>query len=864
MLRCHADAREHIDELARRAHDGALLIMGEVGSGKSALLGEALERYGNAASLVRVNGGESHWPLSGVAALMAAVGDPRTAEFTGRFVLRSDDDAALGEAAAELLALLRGLGLPRTLLLVDDIDRMDAVSREIVGYMAGHLAGSGIRLVATTTELSPDEPLAGLPSTVLPRLDEHDIADLAPAGIDAGTLRILGAASGGNLATFTSLLGSLSEDQFAGRDALRLPPRPGPPAWAALAQTTRRLGAAHAEVLDRLATAPLHVRRAVSAWADDAEDALEELIDLGVAREKGGFVALVDPLVRSALSDALPARARRELHGRLTDGCGSLLEAWHASWADPSRDMRAPLVEAAVEAARLGHADAAVEFADRAIRPGRHGLARALTELAEELLARGESELADRYLRIASADRRADIDDRVRLATARLRADYLTGRGADAHEVPTARADPELVVRWTASFAAIAAARGDVAAARGPLARLEELSAAEPTGPTRSLAALARSLLAGAASGRPTPSDDERDPLALALHARAAIFAEDYAAGRSLIGRLARELDEASRMWTGWLTSLAIDCAARAGRIGEALELARDWGARHPDDAGPPGLVPISAWTRLADDDLVGADAVLAAWTDGGAARAGPLPTARGLLLRAELARLQGDDDTACELLLLADALTAQLDDPALCRHLPELAEVLMSTGRVAAAQQAARRLLAAATTHPSRWAVLAAARAAVATAAAPELRARYAEALSLHRPDDSGFELGKLRLVASRRLADAGAASEAERAAADARIAFAGAGARPWAASPTSVALAAGAAERSAERLSPLLAELTPDERAVVELVVRGLHNKEIASTLFLSVRTVELRLTRIYRKVGARSRAHLVSLMS
>jgi len=64
--------------------------------------------------------------------------------------------------------------------------------------------------------------------------------------------------------------------------------------------------------------------------------------------------------------------------------------------------------------------------------------------------------------------------------------------------------------------------------------------------------------------------------------------------------------------------------------------------------------------------------------------------------------------------------------------------------------------------------------------------------------------------------------------------------------------------------RTAAQLELLSADERAVADLVVRGLHNKEIAAALYLSVRTVELRLTHIYRKVGARSRAHLVSLMS
>ncbi|TPW98381.1 helix-turn-helix transcriptional regulator, partial [Schumannella luteola] len=126
--------------------------------------------------------------------------------------------------------------------------------------------------------------------------------------------------------------------------------------------------------------------------------------------------------------------------------------------------------------------------------------------------------------------------------------------------------------------------------------------------------------------------------------------------------------------------------------------------------------------------------------------------------------------------------------------------------------------------------------------------------------PDDSGFELGRLHRTAARRLAAAGAARDAERAAADARIAFAGVGAAPWVR-----AVGTPVPEDGARAAAPArLGELSAEERAVAELVVRGLHNKEIAATLYLSVRTVELRLTRIYRKVGARSRAHLVAIMS
>jgi len=51
----------------------------------------------------------------------------------------------------------------------------------------------------------------------------------------------------------------------------------------------------------------------------------------------------------------------------------------------------------------------------------------------------------------------------------------------------------------------------------------------------------------------------------------------------------------------------------------------------------------------------------------------------------------------------------------------------------------------------------------------------------------------------------------------------------------------------------------LTQTEQRVAELVAAGRSNPEIASTLFISVKTVEANLTRIYRKLGLRGRRDL-----
>jgi DNA-binding NarL/FixJ family response regulator len=52
---------------------------------------------------------------------------------------------------------------------------------------------------------------------------------------------------------------------------------------------------------------------------------------------------------------------------------------------------------------------------------------------------------------------------------------------------------------------------------------------------------------------------------------------------------------------------------------------------------------------------------------------------------------------------------------------------------------------------------------------------------------------------------------------------------------------------------------ELSPTERRVAELVAEGRTNKEVAQALFVSVKTVEANLSRIYHKMGVRSRSEL-----
>ena len=63
---------------------------------------------------------------------------------------------------------------------------------------------------------------------------------------------------------------------------------------------------------------------------------------------------------------------------------------------------------------------------------------------------------------------------------------------------------------------------------------------------------------------------------------------------------------------------------------------------------------------------------------------------------------------------------------------------------------------------------------------------------------------------------------------------------------------------------LQPTTSTLTETERRVAELVGSGRSNQETAAELFMSVKTVEANLTRIYRKLSVRSRTELANHMN
>ena len=207
--------------------------------------------------------------------------------------------------------------------------------------------------------------------------------------------------------------------------------------------------------------------------------------------------------------------------------------------------------------------------------------------------------------------------------------------------------------------------------------------------------------------------------------------------------------------------------------------------------------------------------------------------------------------------------LSEGVDEPGAFPVAPELVEALAELGELDEARVVTGRLreLAEDQQHPWGRATANAASAIVALesgtydeAAATALARAAADydALGLHfDAARSLLSLGR----AQRRLKKWGGARDSlERAVA----AFDRLGSTGWAEQARSELARVGARRPSAT------GELTATEQRVAELAAAGRANKEIARTLFISVRTVEAHLTHAYAKLGVRSRSQLAGRLS
>ncbi|WP_165064162.1 helix-turn-helix transcriptional regulator [Marisediminicola senii] len=873
------DAVDRIAKLETTGAESALIVVGESGAGKSALLDTTRDASAIEAVLLRSIPTESAWPLTGFSRVLESLTDSRASDFITRFA-PGTDAASMLQTAHDLLAFLRGLDLAPVLVLIDDIDVMDIESQTVLGFISGRLAGTGVRIVATASRVDADGPLSAFPRVGLRSLTESEAFEIAsqvagPAS-DAGILRVVTAHARGNPGTLVDIVDGLSDNERRGDDAVVLPFRPAPTMHSIADARVAALPVRERAMLDRMSLAPLSRASALGRRGSDDADAIEDLLYSGLVVTVGQHVRLADPILRSVLFWGMESRTRRALHAELAAAHAETdprLHLWHRSFIDDDAPS-AGLMDAAICFAQQADTTTAVEFAERALRIApviaeHHSL---IVELANALYLRAELDLAARYVSFARRESTAATPD-LRLATIMTSIQFARTQVVSDDEVDASISlysggDPGGAVDLRALAATFHAERWEVDRARDHLAHARA-QAGSIDEADRARLDSAQLLIAAIDGTAPVPETtaDLDDSAVVAMPARAMIEL-----GRTL--SLRERYVDARRVFTIALNQpmtpepilaesarffLAVN-EVRAGDLRRAQAAAGDW-----FDHQPRGLPPrasrmlLHAWSMHSAGDTEESMPLFERCLEQSSLERNQAVAAQVIAFQGTRALMDEAPAEAVRLLEFADVLGAHFRNPALVRHSADLVEAYVSSKRIREAHGVLRSMHEARAVRPSRWLTLAIARAEGLVAPDDAPVRLFQDAVDLYGPADSQYELGRLLTNLAKAQERFGLARDGEGSLAAARSAFERAGALSWAASSGRVLESPADAGAAA-----ILHLLTEEERLVAEKVCQGYRNKEIAAALYISLRTVELRLTRIYRKVGARSRSHLVAFLN
>lgn len=874
-----ADAFAKVSALRTSPHESSLLLLGEHGLGKSHLLDRLQATHMPDTVLVRAHPAEAGFPLAGFDSLFTALRHEQASELARFFSLRSTAPDGLFAAAHDLLTLIQGLRLPPTLALIDDIDRMDIPSQVLLATISPRLAGTSLWIVATATEVDPRDIQGSIPVARLlpPSTDEIVEALGQSTPHDESTLRILAGYTGGNPRILSEQLAEMHADQLAGEAPLVLPPRVTPTVEQVTDTLLDNLGPALRPTLDRAALAPMSHLSALGSLTADGPDAVEDLIDAGLLHRQGAFVTVSDHRLRSRLYWDQGSKLRRERHAELADAVAPYderLETWHRSSASGGPQSVDLLLSAACSLVREDRIGEAVEFAERAliraVQIDDH--APQLIRLAGRLLNDGQLSLAARFSGRARFQTSAPAHALAILGI-RLTAQLFQEQRLVDDEVLTLSAlhaddDPDGAGNLLTLAALYRAERWEVEEARQLSDKALELDPLV-TEPTRVKLRTMREIV-DALEGRTSDVSDETpvpelDPMRmppdlLLMRGRSMTWRENHTEARRLFTLIHNHRQERDRIWDDLATYAKIGNEISAGEFRLARVAIETWGTESPwINRGTSMHAFVRSWYAYSAGELDEASAHIDHCLELASREAAQSVRARALALRGSIHLLADDPEAAVMDLRQVSAISTRFRNPSLLRHWADYTEACVATERVQEASAAVAALERRLSAHSSRWGRLALLRCRALVEAGPSSIELYEDAIKEFERDELPYEHGRtLTCLADRQLA-LGMNVESRRTRIAAVAAFENAGADAW-------ARHAGESEPTPAKpaTTSLLDRLTPDEQEVATRVRQGLRNREIAQALFVSVRTVELRLTRIYRTLDVQSRSQLVAALS
>ena len=876
----------------RTGHSGVVVLCGEAGLGKTALL-EYVSKRASGCRMARAAGVESEMELAfaGLHQLCAPMlgrldrlPAPQRDALGTAFGLRAGDAPDRFLVGLGALTLLSDAAETQPVVcLVDDAQWLDQASRQALAFVARRLLAESIALVFATRSVIDD--LRRLPELWIERLSDPDaralLGEALSTPLDAAVREAIVAETRGNPLALLELPRGLGPDELAGGfrflDALpygtrlegifrrRLEALPG--------ETQRLLLVAAAEPTGDptlLWRAAEELGVGFDAAGPAAADGLFEIRTRATFRH---------PVVRSAIYRAASPSDRMSAHVALAEATDPEIDpdrrAWHRAQATPGPDAQvaAELERSADRARRRGGVAAAAAFLERAAEltpePHRRG-ARALAA-AEAKFDAGAPDSADQLLAAAA---RSPLDNLERARLERLRGRLAAARrGRDAPSLLLAaakRLEPldAALARETYLDALAAGLYAGFLAEAGGRRQIAEAARAAPPGPvpvrpmdllldgvaiglTESYAAslpLLRGALEAFCEGHSAGGDDLRS---LAWACRVAIDLWDDASFEQLSARALKVARE-----RGALAVLPVALTYRvlaqinAGEFAAAVQLNQELvSIIEAIDA------PLSLYTSLA----------LAAWR-GEESETSELSE---LIIRDANARGEGAAIAFAEMntAVLYNGLgrydramaaaERAVEHGDIGRYGEELIEAAARSGEREVATTALETLTERAAFAGTDWALGIEAGSRALLSAGDEAEALYRQAIDHLGSTLVAVHLGRAHLRYGEWLRREGRRVDARQHLRTAYDMLTTMGAEAFAERARRELVATGETVR--KRTVGTLDQLTPHEAQIARLAREGRTNAQIGAELFISPRTVEYHLAKVFSKLGISSRKEL-----
>jgi DNA-binding CsgD family transcriptional regulator len=895
-------ALEQLLDRVRAGHGGALVLQGESGIGKTALLQFASD-YATGFRLLRAEGAEFEMELP-FAALhqlclpvlerIECLPEPQRDALAAAFGLRSAPALDPFMVGAGLTSLLSDVGAQSSLLcVVDDAQWLDQASAQALAFAARRIDGERVAMLFSRRDARPGDALQGLPCLEVGGIGEVDaralLAGEVHVALDVEVVdRIIDEARGNPLALLELPRGERPAD-LAGAFALSKRQTVSATIEASFRRRVQQLPADSRGVLLLAAAEPLGhlllLREAAAVLGLDLAAAgpaeADGLIELD------GQVRFRHPLARSAVYLAATPAERRQAHRALGEATDRDLDFDRRSWhlalasAEPDEAVALDLERSADRANARGGVASAAAFLELAaeLTPDQARAASRALAAARAKFEAGDQEAVSRLLAVTERHSQDELEHAM-VDALRARAAFQATRGGAAAAG---------LLRAAVKIASL-----DAAQARETF--MEAFAAALYVGGLSNAGGMAEVARAVRGSVRPPP---RATPVDLLLEALTAQEIDGYVLSaptlRRAVAAFAAEADPAPAtlgwMWLAailatdlwddkaWemLSERQVQRTRHAGLLGALPGALRFRALAHTMAGELADATALVAESHAIEQDIGGpsllyAEAALVAWRgepkrsramlEIGRREAASRGEGRALSMleysHAVLLNGLGHYDAA----LAAARRVCDGDEPGIRAFASiELIEAAAHSGQPELAVAELDRLSARAAASGTDW------------AAGMQLRSRallcsdQAEAdglflRAIERLERTAIrtQLARAHLVYGEWLRRAGRRREARTHLATAHDMLTSMGASAFAARASRELRAIGLRART--RAAGAVEELTPQELQIAQLVASGVTNKEVASELFLSARTIDAHLRSVFRKLGVTSRRQLREL--